>query len=234
MQDVVQRYIEHMMKKHGVSAVMAAGSYVTGRMGPNSDIDLFFIWPREYEALRGREFFEGLEFEYFMSPEWKFYDRMRGDPVSVRVYSQGRVIDDPEGRLQKIIDTAKEKAAERPPAPDERLRRDFKFWLETIRRDGEDLFDRKSFDNLAYFIGANLPRMTDLAARLRGAPPVYGKYGVEEIEAAEPAYGALLRDLLRSAPSNRGRREAWVGLCSYLERQLGEVDVTDYFSLQKL
>ncbi|MHB8928572.1 MAG: nucleotidyltransferase domain-containing protein [Bacillota bacterium] len=234
MQDIVQRYINHMKEKHGVSAAMAAGSYVTGRMGPNSDIDLFFIWPREYEAMRGREYFEGLEFEYFMSPEWKFYDRMRSDPVSVRVYSQAKVIHDPEGRLQKIIDTAKEKAAERPPAPDDALRRDLKFWLETIRRDGEDLFDRESFDNLTYFIGANLPRMTELAGRLKGAPPVYGKYGVDETEAADPAYGALLRDLLRSAPSDRDRREAWVRLCSYLEGQLGEVDVAQYFSVQKL
>ncbi len=234
MQDIVQRYINHMKEKHGVSAAMAAGSYVTGRMGPNSDIDLFFIWPREYEAMRGREYFEGLEFEYFMSPEWKFYDRMRSDPVSVSVYSQAKVIHDPEGRLQKIIDTAKEKAAERPPTPDEDLRRDLKFWLETIRRDGEDLFDRESFDNLTYFIGANLPRMTELAGRLKGAPPVYGKYGVDEIEAADPAYGALLRDLLRSAPSDCDRREAWVRLCSYLEGQLGEVDVAQYFSLQKL
>lgn len=234
MQDIVQRYINHMKEKHGVSAAMAAGSYVTGRMGPNSDIDLFFIWPREYEAMRGREYFEGLEFEYFMSPEWKFYDRMRSDPVSVSVYSQAKVIHDPEGRLQKIIDTAKEKAAERPPTPDEELRRDLKFWLETIRRDGEDLFDRESFDNLTYFIGANLPRMTELAGRLKGAPPVYGKYGVDEIEAADPAYGALLRDLLRSAPSDCDRREAWVRLCSYLEGQLGEVDVAQYFSLQKL
>ncbi|MHB0884727.1 MAG: nucleotidyltransferase domain-containing protein [Bacillota bacterium] len=233
MQAIVGRYIRYMMEKHGVSAAMAAGSYVTGRMGPNSDIDLFFIWPREGEAMRGREYFEGLEFEYFISPEWKFYDRMQTDPVSVRVYSQGKALCDPGGRLRRIIDAAKIKAAERRPAPDEQLRRDLKFWLETIRRDGEDLYDRGSFDDLAYFIGANLSRLTDLAARLKGTHPVYAKHGVDEVAAVDPAYAALLRELLHSASSERPRREAWIKLCTYLEEQLGDIDVTEYSSRQK-
>ena len=136
--------------------------------------------------------------------------------------------------MQRIIDAAKLKAAERQPAPDEQLRRDLKFWLETIRRDGEDLFDRGSFDDLAYFIGANLSRLTDLAARLKGAHPVYAKHGVDEVAAVDPAYAALLRELLRSAPSDRARREAWVKLCSYLEEQLGGIDVTEYSSRRKV
>lgn len=234
MQEIVNRYIVYMREKHGISAAMASGSYVTGRMGPNSDIDLFFIWPREGEAMRGREYFEGLEFEYFISPEWKFYDRLKADPVSIRVYSRAKVLYDPDGRLRRLIDAARKKAEERRPVPEEQERRDLEFWLETIRWDGEDLFDGSSFDDLAYFIGANLPRLTDLAARLKGAHPVYAKYGVDEVAAIDPAYAALLRELLRSAPSDRGRREAWVKLCSYLENQLGDVDVTEYHSLRKL
>lgn len=234
MQEIVRRYIERMKDRHGVTAAMASGSYVSGRMGPNSDIDLFFIWPREREAMRGREYFEGLEFEYFISPEWKFYDRLKTDPVSLRVYSQAKVLDDPDGRLQKIIDAAGQKAAERPPAPEGQERRDLKFWLETIRRDGEDLFDSDSFDDLAYFISANLPRMTALATQLKGAGPVYAKYGVTEVAAVDRAYSARLRELLGSNPSDPARRVAWVGLCSYLESELGDVDVTDYRSLTEL
>lgn len=87
MREIIFKYIEYMKEKHNVSAAMVTGSYVTKEMSPRSDIDLFFIWSEEFKSMRGREYFEGVEFEYFISPEWKYYDRLRTDKTSMRIYS---------------------------------------------------------------------------------------------------------------------------------------------------
>ena len=234
MEQIVSNYIRRMRDKHEVSAVMVAGSYVTGRMGPNSDIDIFFLWPREYEAMRGRERFEGIEFEYFLSPEWKYYDRMRTDPVSVRLYSRGKALWDPDGRMARIIATAQEKATESPSPLSDDSKRDLAFWLETIRRDGEDLFRVGALDNFAYLTSVSLAQMTRVLCGIRESMPVYGKYGADEVGAVDPEYADLLRDFLRLAPNDPERLNLWVGLCRYLEAGLGSVDVEEYSSIQRL
>ncbi len=68
LEDIIQRFISQMQGKHDVLGAMLTGSYVTGTMMPNSDIDVFFLWGNERESMRGRTFFEGVEFEYFFSP----------------------------------------------------------------------------------------------------------------------------------------------------------------------
>jgi len=102
VRDIIRAHVDKQVKERDATAAMVTGSYVTGRMAPNSDIDLFLTWSREYETMRGREYYRGVEFEYFYSPEWKYYDRMRTDPVSARIYSQAEIILDPDGRLARI------------------------------------------------------------------------------------------------------------------------------------
>lgn len=48
MKEIIERYIEYMSRKHKIIAIMVAWSYVTGEMGPRSDIDLLFDVKNNY------------------------------------------------------------------------------------------------------------------------------------------------------------------------------------------
>lgn len=143
LKEIIESYVKYMNRKHKIIAAMVAGSYVTGEMGPRSDIDIFFIWTKEYSSMRGREYFEGVEFEYFISPEWKYYDRLRTDKTSMRIYSTSKILIDYENTLDKIQKTAIKRIEEYSIDLSTEKRKDYKFWLETICSDGEDLLDKK-------------------------------------------------------------------------------------------
>lgn len=162
MKETVLKYIDYMREKHGIIAAMVTGSFVTGDMGPRSDIDMFFIWTKAYQSIRGREYFEGLEFEYFISPEWKYYDRLRTDKTSMRIYSGAMILADPENKLENIKNTAIRKVEEYQNRINTDMKKDYTFWLETICSDGEDLFDKKDYSNFLFFTGSNLQKMSDL------------------------------------------------------------------------
>jgi predicted nucleotidyltransferase len=44
-----------MKREFNMIGAMITGSYITGNMKPNSDIDIFFIWNEENKSMRGRE-----------------------------------------------------------------------------------------------------------------------------------------------------------------------------------
>lgn len=228
MENTINNYLQYMRQKYGISAAMVAGSYVSGKMGPNSDIDIFMIWPYEYKTKRGREVFEGLEFEFFISPEWKFYDRMRTDPVAVRVYSQSKIVFDPYEKLKRIQSVASNLAQQLHRPLTEQQKRSYLFWLETIRNDGTDLFDQGQYANFAYFASVNLQSLTKLLEKVHNALPVYGKYGAEEINCIDSTYGDLLQQFLLLPPSDPSKRELWVAMCKHLESKLGRLDITTY------
>lgn len=234
MKEIIERYIEYMKRKHNIIAAMVAGSYITGEMGPRSDIDLFFIWEESYKSMRGREYFEGIEFEYFISPEWKYYDRLRTDKASMRIYSTSKILLDSEDKLKKIQETAIEKVKEYSCDLSVDKRKDYKFWLETIRLDGEDLFDKKDYHNFLFFIGSNLQKMNDVLCMLYNKLPVYEKYGVKEIKEIDEIYGQKLEGFLISNYYTDEKKQLWVEMCNYLYDKLGDYDITNYESYQSL
>lgn len=234
MEQKVSSYIESIKQQRAVTAIMVTGSYATGTMGPRSDIDLFCIWENAYESMRGREYFEGLEFEYFISPEWKYYDRLRTDLTSLRIYSSAKILLDPEGKLQKVQQAAQQKVREYTFSISEDRRQDWQYWLETICSDGQDLFDAQDFPNFLYFTGANLQKMNDLFCQMHGKLPTYVKYGVAEMSQIDPDYGALLARFLRVDHTVPEKKDLWVELCLCLISGLGSFDLTNYERIEKL
>ncbi|NLB72816.1 MAG: hypothetical protein GX795_02130, partial [Firmicutes bacterium] len=91
LESVVEDYVKKMRQDYGMIGAMVTGSYVAGNMGPNSDIDIFFIWNQENRSMRGREFYRSVEFEYFVSPEWKYYERLKSDLTSQQIYATGQI-----------------------------------------------------------------------------------------------------------------------------------------------
>lgn len=234
MEQLVNRYIESIIRERGVNAVMVTGSYSTGTMGPRSDIDLFCIWGIEFESMRGREYFEGIEFELFISPEWKYYDRLRTDPTSLRIYSTAKILLDPKGKLRKIQRVAKEKLEEYTCSLSLERKQDWQFWLETICSDGQDLFEAQDFSNFLYFTAAKLQKMNDLLCQLQGKLPTYEKYGVTEISRIDQGYGDVLMRFLQVDHMLTEKCNLWVELCQILIHKLGNYDLTKYERIQRL
>lgn len=223
-----------MKEKHKIIAAMVTGSYVTGEMSSRSDIDMFFIWTDEFKSMRGREYFEGFEFEYFISPEWKYYDRLRTDQTSMRIYSSSMILLDKEKRLENIQNTALTKVKEYKSELNDDARKDYKFWLTTICSDGEDLLDKKQYSNFLFFSGANLQMMSNLLCKLNSKLPTYHKYGVKEILEIDEIYGGKLEKFLLCNYDNSEKKHLWIELCNYLQEKLGDYDITNYESIQLL
>lgn len=234
LKEKILKYIDYMRGKHGIIAAMVTGSFVTGDMGPRSDIDIFFIWTEAYQSMRGREYFEGLEFEYFISPEWKYYDRLRTDKISMRIYSTSMIVVDPQNKLENIKNTAIRKIEEYKSNINTDMKRDYKFWLETICSDGEDLFDKGDYSNFLFFTGYNLNKMNDLLCELNNKLPTYHKYGVKEINEIDKIYGQKLEEFLVVGHCDPKKKQLWYLLCNYLQGELGDHDISNYESYQTL
>ncbi len=234
MIEKIGKYIDYLKNKHNVIAGMVYGSYVTNRMGPNSDIDLFFIWLDEFTSLRGREYFEGLEFEYFISPEWKFYDRLRTDTAAIQIYANAKILFDPENKLAKIQKTALDLYNNYMCNLSLDLRKDYAFWLETISKDGEDLYDKGEYTDFLYLTDSSIEKMSNLICMLNNKLPVYKKYGSSEIKKVDQEYGELLDKFILTNYFNRNKKFIWKDMCGYLQKKLGDIDITNYEKYQRL
>lgn len=234
MKEIIERYIKYMIKKHKIIAAMVTGSYVTGQMCPNSDVDIFFVWEKEYDSMRGREYFEDIEFEYFISPEWKYYDRLRTDKTSMRIYSSSLILLDKDNIIEKIQKTAIEQIRNYTCNLSIENRKDYKFWLQTISSDGEDLFDKGDYNNFTFFTGVNLQKMSDLLCMINNVLPTYEKYGVKEIEEVDKNYCEKLIKFITAGYKEDVKKQLWIEMCNYIYIKLGDFDITSYERCQKL
>lgn len=227
IEETISRFIAHMQERYGVLSVMLAGSYVAGTMQPHSDIDVFFIWRNEGKSMRGRMFFEGQEFEYFLSPEWKYYDRLEKDLAAQQIYAAGRVVLDSDGRFEKIKQAAEQKVRDYAPTLTGADRANLSFQVETVMKDGMDLLALGQLDNFRYLSGRHIPRFCDMAAKARGKYPVYQKYAVERLRLVDPDLTALIQALYQ-APGAEEALGAWEALCRHMLKVLGDVDISSY------
>lgn len=229
MEQVIQRFLAKMQTEYDILGAMLAGSYLTGRMMTNSDIDVFFLWGEEEKSQRGRTYFEGVEFETFFSPEWKYYDRLHKDATARRIYAGGRIILDTNDKLAHIQQAAQAQLSEAMPALILQEKLDLSFQVETIKKDGEDLILAGRKEDFAYFSGRHVPRLCDLQARALGKHPVYEKYAMEQLKVLDPHLTHLVQGLYRAA-TGEDQLAAWKELCQHLLLQLGDLDIREYQS----
>ncbi len=223
-----------MEKKYKIKAARVVGSYVTGDMGPRSDIDIFFLWDDYYQVKRGRTHFEGIEFEYFISPEWKFYDRMRTDDTSIRVYATSRILYDPQDRLKKIKQEANYKYKTYSFSLGEESKKNYAFWMDTILNDALDLHEKGDFENYAYFTKTNIGKITELVCKLNSKMPVYDRYGITELTKIDKVYGNLVSRFLLTTCKSELSKKLWIRICKHVTKKLGNIDVENYESTIKL
>jgi predicted nucleotidyltransferase len=232
LEQKIESYIRYMRKKYNICGAMVTGSYITGKMGPHSDIDIFFIWNDDTKSMRGREYFLDTEFEYFISPEWKYIDRLNNDCASMRIYSSARILYDEYGKLSKIQLYALEKVNNYESMINNPQRMDLKFFIETIFNDGIDMYDKKDYSNFLFFTYSNLQKLCDIVCKLNNKLPVYSKYGISEIGGIDSSFGILLEKYLITDYLDINKKNLWIELCDYGQEILGNFDITNYESVQ--
>ncbi|GEM_PF-1412392 len=226
----VQGFLALMQERHDVLGAMLTGSYVTGTMMPHSDIDVFFIWQDEGRSMRGCTVFEGVAFEYFFSPVWKYRDRLKKDLVAQQIYAKGRIVLDTGGVFQAIKEEALRRVAAYAPVLSPQDRADLSFQVETVMKDGLDLQMAGRGEDFRFLAGKNIPFLCDVAAKVHKQYPVYQKYAMEQLRALDPSLAAHLRSLYQAA-AGQELLAAWQALCSHVLGLLGDVDNSNYQSV---
>ena len=227
----IEKYIKYMVEKHGIIAAMITGSYVEGKMGPNSDIDIFFIWEDEERSMRGREYYLNVEFEYFISPEWKYYDRLKDDYIAMSIYSSGVIVYDAENKFEDIKRKAIDRITDFSWNLSESQKRDMKFFIETIQKDGIDLYDKEVYGDFLAFTSSHIKSLCDYICKINNSLPVYMKYGVTKVKEIDSHFGNLLEEYLKNSLDKR-KKELWIELCNYVSEVIGEYNIDYYESVQ--
>lgn len=234
MEKIIEKYIDYMKDKYNIIGAMITGSYVTKTMKPSSDIDIFFLGSDPEKSIRGREYFMGVEFEYFISPEWKYYDRINTDLTAIRIYSKGIIILDSEGKFEEISKCAAMKIDTYNCVIEEAHRPDYKFYVETIFHDGIDMYDSGEFSDFVFFTSASLDNLCNIVCKMRNRLPIYIKNGVSEMKAIDVAFGNLVESFILINYSSQEKRDIWEQICSYVQNLLGDTDISTFESVQSI
>ncbi len=232
MEKIIEKYIDYMKDKHNIIGAMITGSYVTKTMKPHSDIDIFFLGSDLEKSIRGREYFMGVEFEYFISPEWKYYDRINTDLTAIRIYSKGVILLDSEGKFEAISKRAAMKIDTYSGVIEEEHRPDYKFYVETIYHDGVAMFDSGELSDFLFFTSASLDSLCKIVCKMRNRLPIYIKNGVSEMKTIDVAFGNLVESFIRVDYNSQEKKNLWEQICHYVQNLLGEADISTFESVQ--
>ena len=233
LQLIIKDYIEKMKKDHKITGAMLTGSYVTGNMGPNSDVDVFFIWDREDESMRGREFYKDVEFEYFVSPEWKYYDRLKKDLTSQQIYARGRIVLDSNDVFQNIQQKSINILEKFNPQLSMSDRSDYSFYVETIMKDGIDMLGKGQLEGFYFLSGMHIPKFCNIIAKIKKQYPLYEKYAMEQMETLDKGLFLIIVEFYKSKGSHEIHNK-WINLCKYVLNELGNIDIQNYQVISKL
>lgn len=227
-------FVNTIKTKYQIKAAMVVGSYLSGTMTKHSDIDLFCVSDNQEQSIRGRIYYRSIEFEYFLSPEWKFYHRMEMDLTSVRIYSSGKVLIDENDLLKNIVIKAKSIRDNYCPEVDKKKKRDFSFYIESIYTDGIDMLDNKYFEDFNVFAGIQIEKICNIICQNRKVLPIYPKYFFNELDNIDKQLAVYIKELITTKYNDENKKEKWEQLCKYVLKELGNEDIKIYESCDSI
>lgn len=116
--------------------------------------------------MRGREFFKNIEFEYFISPEWKYHDRLKGDLTSQQIYATGEIILDSNNIFKNIQQKSIEITQNYNPTLSISDKTDYSFYIETIMKDGIDMLEDGQLEGFYFLSGMYIPKFCNIIAKI--------------------------------------------------------------------
>ncbi len=180
----VDRFLVPWKKRKDVTGALIAGSYVTGKPNPRSDLDLYIVTkPGTKWRERGNKRVDGFLIEYFVNPPEQirkyFADNFAThSAMSLTPYTTGRILFDREGSLAKLRREAQKWLRKPPRRPSrvDRLIDGYRLWdgLDNL----EDAFERGAPD-VAYVYHHALHRLFEsytksLGQIVPGVPKAHG------------------------------------------------------------
>ena len=226
------KFIDTIKDENKIIAAMVSGSYVTGKMKQNSDIDIFCVSKNDELSTRGRLYYNNNEYEYFISPEWKYYERINNDLQSLRIYSSGIILFDENDVFKKIKEASINKIKNITFDTSINKKADYSFYIETILKDGIDIFDSQKYLDFNIFVGSHIDKMSAIISELKNNLPVYIKYFSEEMGEIDSEYLNMITKLYE-APQ-KDKRQLWLEICNYILNVLGNIDIKEYKSITQL
>ena len=100
-----------------------------------------------------------------MSPEWKYYDRLKGDLTSQQVYSTGQIILDVNDIFKSIQGKAIDTVSNYSPELAMSQKIDHSFYVETILKDGIDMLEEDQLENFYFLSGMHIPNFCNKIGR---------------------------------------------------------------------
>ena len=105
--NAVAKFVKVESKKQSVLGIFVTGSFVTGNIGENSDVDIFILHDKEYSQVKAT-FIDDIEFECaYKSYNQFLQDIENKNPVDISRYAQAKILYAPKKDVSDIISRAK-------------------------------------------------------------------------------------------------------------------------------
>ena len=184
--------------------VLLVGSLAYGVPRPQSDVDLFAVIRPSWRQRR-MFFVHQVEVEVFLTPvqqvRVEFQDTDR--PATIAMFAQGRILSDPRGVVNELVQEAQQIWSCPRPAVDPHVCDFLRYTPVELLKDAQDLLDVDE-EAALYVIGAALRSALDVYYRLQRRWPVALKNQVQDLEQYASDIGRLVRRSL-NGPSVQER-----------------------------
>ncbi len=144
----LSKALEYFRKKKNILGILVSGSYVTGNLSKNSDIDLFIVMKDVNWREKGIKLFNGVEVEYFLQPYsqiLKYFERETDSTkrTTISIFSSGKILYDSQNKVKELVNIAKKLSKKRlPPLPKAKLDL-VKYFVEDNLKDLEDAVEKE-------------------------------------------------------------------------------------------
>ncbi|MHC1683633.1 MAG: nucleotidyltransferase domain-containing protein [Clostridiaceae bacterium] len=227
-EEIIYRFIHHMIKKYKVSSTMLVGSYINGMIEPHSDIDVYMLWNNKDKYMKGREIFEGKIFEYYIAPESKYLKDIEESKVAARIYSSSVIFYDPKSKFQNIRELSIKRLEKNEIENNHYKMVEYKIFIEEIKDDGERLHSFGYFEDFLYFTTTNIEKIVELVVDIKVGVPIFNRYGISELKNLDFKLGSLIDRFLKTGYSRKEKRELWKEICEYVSDLIGEYNTKEY------
>lgn len=137
--NAVAEFVKYESKKQSVLGIFVTGSFVSGNISKNSDIDVFILHDKNYSQVKAK-YFDNIEFECaYKSYEHFLKDLKNKNSFDINRYAQAEILYDPQNKLNDILSSARKIFKQ---GPKEKIKDSDKYHLKDMMEDIEDNLEK--------------------------------------------------------------------------------------------
>ena len=141
--------LTYFKKKENILGILVSGSYVTGQLSKNSDIDLFVVMKDVNWREKGIKMFHGVEVEYFLQPYSQVLNYFESESTilkrtTINMFSSGKILFDPQQKVKELVRIAKRLSVQKLPAIPKSKIDIMKYFIEDNLKDLSDAITNRN------------------------------------------------------------------------------------------